>query len=273
MSEIINNRASTVYSLNGGTPITATSNVLPITHTTTGGLTLTKTSDRDTFLPGDIITYTITITNSSGLYLNGVRIIDDLGGNNLAYVLSSGSLTTSSETYPVNPIATNPLTFTLQQLASGASMTLTYKAQVIFNLPSSVNSITNSVQGIGYPFSGTVTGTADNTIQKKTNNDFVITKSSNLSDVSTSQSFNYYITLTNNTSELATITSITDNLPSNYNLTGLNIKIGSGTATNLVGTDYTLSLNNQLTVLSINGSQIIVPANNSTVLTLTGNFS
>ena len=273
MSQTINNSASTVYTLSGGTPNTATSNILPINFTSTGGLTLTKTSDKQTFLPGEIITYTITITNSSGLYLNGVRIIDNLGGGNLAYVLSSGNLSTTSETYPVNPIATNPLTFTLQQLASGSTMTLTYKAQVIFNLPSSVTSITNSVQGIGYPFSGTINGFTDNTIQKKTDLDFDITKSSSLSDVSTNQSFNYYITLTNNTSSPANITSITDNLPSNYTLTGATLKVGNGPVTNLLGTDYTLSLNNTLVVSSLNGSQITVPANSSTVLTLTGSFS
>lgn len=273
MSQTINNSASTVYILSDGTSNTATSNILPINFTSVGGLTLTKTSDKETFLPGEIITYTITITNNSGLYLNGVRIIDNLGGNNLAYVLSSGSLTTSSETYPVNPIATNPLTFTLQQLASGSTMTLTYKAQVIFNLPSSVNSITNSVQGIGYPFSGTITGFADNTIEKKTDVDFEITKSSSVSDVSANQNFNYYITLTNNTPSPVTITSITDNLPTNYNLSGATLKIGNGPITNLIATDYTLSLNNLLVVSSLNGSQITVPANGTSILTLTGSLS
>ena len=273
MSQTINNSASTVYTLGGGSSNTATSNVLPINYTSSGGLTLAKTSDKQTFSPGEIITYTVTITNSSSSYLNGVRIIDNLGGNNLAYVLSSATLSTSSGSYPVNPISTNPLTFTLQQLASGATMTLTYKAQVIFNLPSTVSLITNTVQGIGYPYSGTITGYANHTIQKKTESDFTVTKSSSLTDVSTNQSFNYYITLTNNTASLATITSITDNLPSNFNLTGSSIKVGNNPVTTLLATDYTISSGNQLVVTKVNGATITVPANSSTILTLTGNFS
>ena len=167
MAETINNSASTVYNINGGASESATSNVLPINLQSSTGLTITKTANPTTFLAGDIITYTVTITNNSASFLNGVRIIDNLGGGNLAYVLSSASLTAGSITYPVNPVATNPLTFTLQQLGVGATMTLTYRAQVIFNLPSTVSMITNTVQGIGYTASGTITGFANTPIEKK----------------------------------------------------------------------------------------------------------
>lgn len=273
MAQTINNSATTVYNFDGSTSNTATSNVLPINLESSGGLTLTKTASPETFSPGDIITYTVTITNSSSSYLNGVRIIDNLGGGNLAYVLSSAKLSTGSSSYSVTPVATNPLTFTLQQLASGATMTLTYKSQVVFNLPNTVSLITNTVQGIGYPYSGTITGYANNTIEKKTESNFTITKSSSLTDVTSNQSFNYYITLTNNTSDVANITSITDTLPSNYTLTGATLKIGSGAVTTLTSSDYTLSSGNELVVPSSTGPTITVPANSTTILTLTGNFS
>lgn len=273
MSQTINNSATVVYSLDGSTTSSATSNVLPINVTSNGGLTLTKTSDKTTFSAGEIITYTVTITNSSSSYLNGVRIIDNLGGNNLAYVLSSATLSTGSTSYSVTPIATNPLTFTLQQLASGATMTLTYKAQVIFNLLSTVSQITNTVQGIGYPYSGTITGYANNTIEKKTESSFSVTKSSSLTDVSTNQSFNYYVTLTNNTSSEATVTSITDQLPTSFVPSGGTIKVGSNSPVTLTSSDYTLSSGNELVVTSVGGSGITVPANSSTILTITGSFS
>lgn len=272
MSQTINNSASAEYTLNGDTS-TATSNVLPVNLATDGGLTLTKTADKETFTAGEIITYTITITNSSSYYLNGVRIIDNLGNNNLAYVLSSARLSVGSTSYAVTPVATNPLTFTLQQLASGSSMTLTYKAQVIFNLPSTVSLITNTVQGIGYPYSGTITGYANHTIEKKTESNFTITKSASLTDVSRNQIFNYYITLTNNTSDIATVTSITDQLPSNFAPTSGTIKVGSNNTVTLTSSDYTLSSGNELVVTSVNGSSITVPANSSTILTITGSFN
>lgn len=129
------------------------------------GLTITKTSSSPTFSVGEIITYTIQISNTSDINLSGVRIIDDLGGMKTAYVVGSGKLTYGSNTYPVWPIATSPLTFTLQELGSGESMTLEYKCQVIFNLPSYINSITNTVQGIGY-LTGTITGSASSTITR-----------------------------------------------------------------------------------------------------------
>ncbi len=272
MSETINNSASTTYSINGSTS-TANSNVLPVNFEPNTGLIITKTSNTSVFSVGDIITYTIKITNSSSMYLNGVRIIDNLGDGNLAYVLSSGRLTTSTQTYPVSPIATNPLTFTLQQLGVGESMTLTYQAQVVFNLPQTVSLITNTVTGIGYPHTGTIRGYANNTIQKKTNVDFSITKSSNVTNVGENQPFNYYITLSNNTGTAASVSSITDNLPSNYTLSSVQLKIGSGATVTLLPTDYTLLSNNLLTVPSSSGPTITVPAYGTTIVTLNGYFN
>jgi len=252
---------------------TANSNVLPVSYESNSGLVLTKTSNTDTFSVGEIINYEITIKNASSSYLNGVRIIDDLGGGNLAYVLSSANLTVGGLTYPVSPISTNPLTFTLQQLGVGETMKLSYNAQVIFNLPPSVSLITNSVTGIGYPYSGTIKGYTSNTIQKKTDVDFTFTKSSNVTEVGSNQNFSYFLTLENNTSSPATISSITDNLPSNYNLTSVSLKIGSGPEIVLSGTDYLISLSNVLTIPSSSGPFISVPSNGTSVITLTGYFS
>ena len=274
MAEIINNTASTTYTFSGSNVSdVAQSNTLPINLQSSSGLNLTKNSNVSEFLPGDIITYTVTITNNTGSYLNGVRIIDNLGGGNLAFVLGSATLTTASQTYPVSPIATNPLTFTLQQLAVGSSMTLTYKCQVIFNLPSSVSMITNSVQGIGYPSSGTKTGFANHTIQKKTESDFSITKSSNVTDVLPMQVFNYYLTLSNNTNTVAEIGSVTDDLPDNFVLTQISLKIGSGASITLDPSDYTISGGNILTIPSASGPNVTVPANSNTIITITGYFN
>ena len=273
MSQTINNSASTTYSLDGSTINTASSNVLPLNYETSQGLNITKTASSSTFSIGDIITYTVTITNNSSYYLTGVRIIDNLGGGNIAYVLSSATLTAGSQTYSVTPIAISPLTFTLQQLGVGATMTLTYKCQVIFNLPSTVSLITNSVQGIGYTSTGTITGFANATIQKKNSVEFSITKTANVSDVRQNQTFNYYLSLTNNTSNVARITSITDNLPSNFHLISVSLKIGTGTDTTLESSEYTLSSANLLTVPSSTGPTITVPANSTTILTITGYLS
>lgn len=270
----INNSASTNYVFEGSSEtLSAVSNTLPINFVNTSGLSITKSANPTTFSAGDIISYTINITNSSSKFLNGVRIIDNIGGGNLAYVIGSARLTVGSNTYPVNPVATNPLTFTLQQLGVGATMTLTYRCQVIFNLPSSVSLITNNVEGIGYTATGTVTGFANSTIEKKTESEFSITKSSNVTDVSPNQNFNYYLTLTNNTSTPVNVFSVTDNLPANFNLVSVSLRIGNGPNVTLNASDYTLSNANVFVLPSTTGPIITVPANSSTLITITGNFN
>jgi len=274
MATPINNTAGATYQFSGGTEVlTATSNENVVVLQESSGLTITKTANPSTFLTGDIITYTVRITNNSSSYFNGVRIIDDLGGGALAYVVGSGSLTTSTQTYPVTPVAVSPLTFTLQQLAVGASMTLTYRSQVVFNLPSTTTSITNNVRGIGYTASGTIVGSDSETIVKKNSLSLDISKTASETEVMPNQSFSYYITLNNLNTVDAIILSITDQLPSNFTLTGVSLKIGTGSTTNLNATDYTLTTGNLFTLPSSSGPFVTVPAGGSTVVTLTGYFN
>lgn len=273
MATTITNQSSTTYQFADSTEtLTTTSNTNQIVLEDFQGLTITKSSNISEFSVGEIVTYTIRITNNSSQFFNGIRIIDNLGSGNLAYVLGSARLTTSTETYPVTPIATNPLTFTLQQLNVGATMTLTYNAQVIFNLPTSIQSITNTVQGIGYTSTGTITGFASNTIQKKTNNAFVISKASSQTNVLPNQIFSYTLTLTNGTDTSATISSITDQLPSNFVVTSVQLRIGNTPVVELSSSDYTINGTNLITIPSTTGPVITVPANGITIVTITGYF-
>lgn len=275
MSTTINNQATVIYSFTGsGGSLTDTSNVSSINLNSSSGLTITKTANPTTFSAGDIISYTVTITNSGTNFLTGVRIIDDLGGGNLAYVVGSGKVTTGSTSYAVSPVATNPLTFTLQQLNVGQSMTLTYNCQVVFNLPSSITAITNTVQGIGYTASGTVTAFAHSTIEKKNSEDRLsVSKTASSTEVYPNQVFNYVITLANNTSEDATVTSITDQLPTNFVINSVTLSLSGGSTETLSSSDYTLSSGNNFVLPSSTGPDITVLAGTSTVVTITGYIS
>jgi len=274
MATTITNDAEATYQFDGSSDTLSTmSNINSIVLQDNTGLTLTKVASPTEFLAGDIITYTITITNNSSKFLNGVRIIDNLGGGNLAYVLGSGRLTIGSLTYAVNPIATNPLTFTLQQLGVGATMTLTYRAQVIFNLPNSVASITNTIQGIGYTSTGTITGGTSATIQKKNSVSISLAKSSSTSSVFENVPFDYFLLLTNNNNVQATVENIVDQLPTNFVLQSVRLRIGNGAETTLNATDYTLTTGNLFTIPSASGPTITVPANGTTRVTITGYFS
>jgi len=275
MATTITNTSSASYQLEGSTEIlSTTSNVQSTVLENTQGLTLTKTASVQEFSVGEIVTYTITITNNSGQFLNGVRIIDNLGGGNLAYVVGTGRLTVGTLTYAVTPVATNPLTFTLQQLNVGATMTLTYNCQVIFNLPTSVQTITNAVQGIGYTSTGTVTGFTSATIKKKEfDGNLSLNKSANRTNVFPGQVFSYILTLTNNTVTTANAISIVDQLPANFVVTSVTLRIGSGATIELTDEEYTLIGTNQITVPSTTGPSIIVPAGQTAIVTITGYFN
>ncbi len=269
MSVTINNEATTTYTQSGNES-TASSNINSIILETDSGLTLTKTANPSTFSVGEIIAYSVRITNSSSSYLSGVRIIDDLGGNRLAYVVGTGLLNTGSQTYAVTPVATNPLTFTLQQLAPGETMTLTYRAQVIFNLPSDVDSITNTVRGIGYTSSSTITGSTSSTITRQSGSGVSISKSASVTTVNPNQNFNYYLTVRNNGTVSAEISNITDQLPSNFVLSSITASVNGGSPTTLDSSDYTLSGSKLLTITQINGSSITLIGGQNIVFTLTG---
>ena len=272
MPTTINNEATTSYQFVGSSNTgTVTSNNHSVVLLDNQGLNITKTATPTTFTPGEIITYTITITNSTGSYLSGVRVIDNLGMGRLAYVVGSGSVTSTS-TYAVSPVATSPLTFTLQQLNVGQSMTLTYRAQVIFNLPPTVSTITTTVRAIGYTSTGTVEGFSSSTIVRESLTTISSTKSSSDNEILPRQPFSYYIRLANGTDTNATATETIDNLPDNFVLTSVELKIGDGQTQTLNATDYEVLSGNVVTVPSLTGPIVTVPAGSVTVITINGYF-
>ncbi len=271
---VINNQASTSYTFDGQPTVTTSlSNNHSITLELNQTLDLEKSAAPTTFVAGDIITYTLRITNTSGSFLSGVRIVDNLGEGNLAYVLGSATLTTLSTSYPVTPSATSPLTFVLQELNVGQTATLTYKAQVVFNLPASVNSITNTVEGTGYTSSGTVTGTASATIEKRDSLSLAIAKTSSLSSVTPNQNFDYILTINNPNSTTSTLVNIVDQFVPSFNLNSISVKIGTGSNVMLVSGDYTFSASKLLTITKVQGLPISIPASSLAVVTINGYFA
>lgn len=268
------NEANATYVFDGSSvEKSIASNTVSVDLQSAQGLTLTKTANPTEYLAGDIIDYAITITNNSASHFSGVRIIDDLGGGNMAYVLGSATLTVGSLTYNVTPISTHPLTFTLQELRTGETMTLRYKSQIIFNLPASVGVITNNVKGIGYTSTGTIVGFTNETIQKKITDELIMTKSASATVVYANQNFKYFIKIVNNSSASATITKFVDQLPENFELTSVAIQTGSNPPVVLSSDQYLLNGTNMLTIPSATGSGIVVPANENVQVIISGYFS
>ncbi len=275
----IMNTATVNFSFDGRTDsYSETSNTSVVTLREANGLIIEKSAQVQTYAPGSIITYVITIQNTGTNDFSGVRVTDDLSGQGyIYYVLGSAILYYNGLAEAPEIVSTEPLVFTLPPLSAGDSMVLSYSSQVAFDLSPSVNSISNTATAIGYTSSGEVSNYSISTIIRSEAANISITKTSSESTVSVDQSFNYYITLTNSGDSIANVSSITDDFPEDFVINNVSLKIGSGPNTMLLSSDYTINANNMLTVPSATGPTITVPAssssgNGTTVLTVNGYF-
>ena len=269
------NKATVNYKFSGSTnTYTNNSNVSTVELKAENGISITKTSQSTTFVPGGTINYVVTIKNTGTSWFSGVRIIDNLSdAGYLTYVSGSALLYYNSQYVAPEIASTNPLIFTLSPLSSGQTMILSYTCKVPSNISSTVNSITNSVEGIGYTYNAKVTGYSSYTVTRSSVANLTITKSASSTSVSPGEIYNYTLTLSNQGTTMANVSSLVDELPSNFTISSIKLKIGSGSTTTLSNSDYILDSNNKLTIPSGTGPSITVPANGTTVVTITGSLS
>ena len=275
MAENIMNEATISYVFSGSTEArTDTSNVTNVTLRDANGISITKTSGSTTFVPGGTITYVVTITNTGTSWFSGVRITDNLSGNGyLTYVPDSAVLFINSQYLAPEIASTSPLVFTLSPLSVGQTMVLTYTCRVPNTIPATVESITNTVEGIGYTFNSTATDTSSHTVTRSSVSEVNITKTASAESVAPGELFSYTLTLTNQGTTLANVTSVVDDLPEQFTISSIRLRIGTGATTTLSTSDYVLDSNNRLTIPSSTGPSITVPGSGSTVITITGTLS
>jgi len=277
MATEVSNQATVNYTFSGSsTSITEASNVNVITLQDVNSLSLNKYTNDSTFSPGGTITYFVEITNTGSQYFTGVRIVDDLP-NYLTYIPGTAILYINGQALSAQVAATNPLTFTLSPLAGGNSMILSYVVRVSNLIPSSVTSLTNTVNGIGYAAMGEATDSSSTTITRSSSANLTVTKTASESSVNVNEVFQYFITMTNSGLTDAEINTIVDDLPNNFVINSITLRVGS-TLTTLDPSDYTLSASNTLTIPSATGPNIIIPASSSSgdgtgVITITGYIS
>lgn len=274
MATQVSNQASVNYTFSGSpTSITESSNVNIITLLDQNSLTLNKYTQDTTFTPGGTVTYFVDITNTGTQYFTGVRIVDDLP-NYLTYIPGTAILYINGQALAAQVASTNPLTFTLSPLAGGNSMILSYVVRVSASIPSSVTSLTNTANGIGYAAMGEATDSSSTTITRSSSANLTITKTASTSQVNYNEVFSYTITLTNSGLTNAEVNNIIDQLPTNFNISSITLKIGNNQTT-LSPSEYVITSTNELTIPSATGPTIIVPASSSSgdgtaVVTITG---
>lgn len=278
MATEIMNQATVNYTYSGSTETkTETSNIATVNLLADSALSINKYTQDNSFTPGGTVKYYIDIENVGTQYFTGVRINDDLGGTPryLTYVPNSAMLYINDQLIAAQVASTNPLVFTLSPLAAGKKMILSYSCTVSTSIPTNVSTITNNIEGIGYAYSGEAKDYSSTEIVRSSSADITITKSASATTVSRGQIFNYVITLNNSGVLPATVSSVTDQLPTNFVINTVQLKVGSGATTTLSSSDYTLSSANLFTLPSSTGPSINVPAattsgTGKTVITISG---
>ena len=275
MPTTMSNQATATYTFAGSTEeLTEISNENQVILRSETGISITKTADTESFVPGQTITYYVSISNTGSLYFTGVRLTDDLSGTGyLTYVPNSARLFINGQWLAAEIVSTNPLVATLSPLAPSGSYLLMYQATVNSTIPATIETLTNSVEGIGYTYNSTVTGTSTLSLSRSTSGDLTILKTSSESTVSVGQVFNYTLLLSNSSNTTATLSSLEDELPAGFTITSITLRTGTGATTTLASTDYTVDANNLLVIPSQSGPILTVPANGSTTITIYGYFA
>lgn len=222
---------------------------------------MVKTVDEATFVPGEVLTYQIVVTNTgTGTLFNPV-IVDDLGtsldGTPLSYVSGSASVFlynnagTVVSTMPVAvATAESSATFNITgSIPQGNFIVLTYETVVDASLDPTVVSILNQATftgnegGVSGP---TLTMTASEGINRET---VTMVKSVSDTQVSPGNPLTYTLTLTNIGATEVTINRLVDQLPANFEIDDtIVVQIGANTVNYDINTDYTVTDANLLTI-------------------------
>ena len=241
-------------------------------------LSLTKTAIDDTYVPGAIITYVVTLRNTGSTALTGLTLTDDLGGYALGsgtvYPLTyvTGSATVFADGVPQGAPAVTagpPLVFTGITVPAGGDTVIVYQTSVnnIAN-PNADGTIVNTVTATGSGLSAPITATE--TIVSAAAPNLTISKSICPTQVSDNDRITYTFVIQNsgNTAVIATDNAaITDTF--DPILTDLTVTFGGAPWTQGIQYNY-----NQATGLftTVPG-QITVPAATYTQDPATGEYT
>ena len=241
-------------------------------------LTATKTAVEGTYLPGELVTYVVTLRNTGSTALSGLTISDDLGG----YPFGTGTL--YPLTYEPDSIlvfangipqtaptvtAGPPLVISGISVPAGGDTVIVYQARVnSFASPESGGTIVNTVTITGGGLVSPVTATE--TVSAESAPALTITKSISPSQVVDNQQITYTFVIQNtgNTAVVATDNAV---------VTDTFDPILSNLVVSLDGTPWTQGVQYSYApatgVFTTNPGQILVPAATYTQDPTTGAYS
>lgn len=116
--------SATLYENNGAGPSWG-----PVHATTaleTPPLLITKKVNKPSALPGDLLRYTVTVENTSGLIADNV-VVDDTMPHGFTYITGTGLF---NESTSIEPTGSNPYHWTLGSMAPGEAISLQYTVRL-----------------------------------------------------------------------------------------------------------------------------------------------
>lgn len=268
---IFTNQATLTYNGNTTNSNIAVGEILEV-------LVATKTAVDDTYTPGELVTYVVTLRNTGTAALTGLTITDDLGGylvsGNLVYPLTyeAGTATLFVNGVPqADPTVTAgpPLTITGLTVPAEGNVVLIYQARAnTFADPTAGGEIVNTVTVTGDGISAPITATE--TVGAEEAADLTITKTITPTQVVDNDRVTYTFVIQNrgNTPVVATDNAvITDTF--NPILTDLVVTLNGVTLTE--GVQYTYDEATGL--FQTLPGQLTVPAATYTQDTTTGEYT
>ena len=211
---IFSNQATLTYNGNTTNSNIAYGEILDV-------LAATKTAVEDNYIPGEVVTYVVTLRNTGGTALTGVTITDDLGGyafeDATVYPLTyeAGSATLFVNGVPQSDPAVTagpPLVVSGLTIPAGGNLALVYQARVnAFADPAAGSTIVNTVTVTGDGISTPITATETVTVATAPN--LTISKSISPSQVVDNDRVTYTFVIQNTGNEAVVATdnaAITD---------------------------------------------------------------
>lgn len=269
MAQVITNQASLRFNY-GTTEASVVSNVA--TAVLTQALTASKTSLSTEYRVGDTATFVVSLNYAGTTALNNVRVTDDLG----TYTL--GTVSVTPYTYEptallfingtaggtLTPTVTNSgVTFTIPSLPASSRAQIIYQAVVNDTAPLTTEStITNTVTVTADGITEAVT--ASYTLTAEAYADVAVTKTMSPATIVDGGQIVYTFYVTNRGNTAATEIVLRDAFEPAP--TGITVTVGE---TTLPTTDYTYT-NGVLTVSTVNGNAITLPAASFTQEAATG---
>ena len=268
---IFSNQATLTY--NGGTTNSniAYGEILDV-------LAATKTAIEGSYVPGEVVTYVVTLRNTGNAALTGVTVTDDLGGYDfggttvypLTYADGSAALFIGGVVQPAPAVVAGPpLVLSGITIPAGADAVIVYQARANeYANPAAGSTIVNTVTATGDGL-GTA-ATATETVSVAVAPNLTISKSINPTQVSDNDRVTYTFLIQNTGNEAVVATDnavITDTF--DPILTALTVTFNGAAWTQ--GVNYTY--NEATGLFATLPGQITVPAASYTQDPVTGAYS